>query len=172
MGNGNGDMLREVQRSLPKLYSNMEIMSTLGIQPGGGCHYPLEGWAKFASLIQPLIERDFYGKRFSESITPPNLQRAFYVNESRDTVTLKFDQPVEWKDSLIDQFYLDGAKDQIATATASGNVLTLRLKQPSVAKSISYLKETSWNPEKLLRGKNGIAALTFCNVPLHSDASQ
>ena len=110
MGNGNGDMLREVQRSLPRLYSNMDIMSTLGIQPEGGCHYPLAGWAKFASLIQPLIERDFYGKTFSESITPANLQRAFYASESCDTITLEFDQPVEWKDSLIGQFYLDGEK--------------------------------------------------------------
>lgn len=28
-----GDVLRERQRTLPRLYSNMEIMSTLGIQP-------------------------------------------------------------------------------------------------------------------------------------------
>lgn len=170
MGNGNGDMLREVQRSLPRLYSNMEIMSTLGIQPEGGCHYPLAGWANFASLIQPLIERDFYGRTFSESITPPNLQRAFYASETCDTMTLEFDQPVEWQDSLIGQFYLDDAKDQFATATVSGNLLTLRLKQPSMANRISYLKETSWNPEQLLRRKNGIAALTFCNVPVLSDA--
>jgi len=32
-------MLREVQRTLPNLYSNMRIMSTLGIVPGSSCHY-------------------------------------------------------------------------------------------------------------------------------------
>jgi len=37
------DMLREVQRTLPRLYSNMRIMSTLGIVPGSSCHYVLAG---------------------------------------------------------------------------------------------------------------------------------
>ena len=32
---GSGDRLREVQRTLPRLYSNMGIMSTLGIKPPG-----------------------------------------------------------------------------------------------------------------------------------------
>ena len=32
---GAGDMIREIQRSLPRLYSNMGIMSTLGIKPPG-----------------------------------------------------------------------------------------------------------------------------------------
>ena len=40
MGNGHGDRLREVQRTLPRHFSNMSIMSTLGIKPPGGCHYP------------------------------------------------------------------------------------------------------------------------------------
>jgi hypothetical protein len=48
----------------------------------------------------------------------------------------------------------------------SGNVLTLRLKDPSAARKITYLKEMSWSQERLLVGGNGIAALTFCNVPL------
>jgi hypothetical protein len=28
------------------------------------------------------------------------------------------------------------------------------------------LNSASWNPKRLLRGINGIAALTFCEVPL------
>ena len=47
---------------LPQLYSNTSIMSTLGIRPAGPCHFPLAGWAEFARLIQPLIERHHYGK--------------------------------------------------------------------------------------------------------------
>ena len=57
-GGGHGDMLREVQRTLPRLYSNMDVMSTLGIKPPGPCHYPLAGWSEFVRLMQPLIERD------------------------------------------------------------------------------------------------------------------
>ena len=83
-GGGHGDMLREVQRTLPRLYSNMDVMSTLGIRPGGGCHYPLTGWSEFARLMQPLIERDFYGKAPAASITAPNLKRAYYTSSAKD----------------------------------------------------------------------------------------
>jgi len=163
---GGGDMIREIQRTLPQLYSNMGVMSTLGIKPPGGCHYPLAGWAEFARLIQPLIERDLYGGNFTESITPPNLKMAGYANAKKDTITLEFDQPVIWLDSLTGQFYLDGEKDRIASGTVTGNVITLKLKEPSSATKITYLKETSWNQNDLIYGKNGIAALTFCDVPL------
>jgi hypothetical protein len=44
--------------------------------------------------------------------------------------------------------------------------LTLKLKEPGKATKITYLKEVSWNQEALLLGANGIAALTFCNVPI------
>jgi hypothetical protein len=163
--NGSDNMLREVQRTLPALYSNMSIMSTLGIQPPGGCHYPLIGWAEFARLIQPLIERDNYGKVFSTSITPPNLIRAAYASDKKDTIALQFDQPVVWDDSLANQFYLDGAKDKVANGSVSGNVVTLKLAAASTAQRITYLDSKSWSQEHLLCG-NGIAALTFCEVPI------
>lgn len=165
---GAGDMIREIQRSLPRLYSNMSVMSTLGIKPPGGCHFPLVGWAEFARLIQPLIERDNYGKKFAESITPPNLQRVYFTTASRDAIALEFDQPIVWAEVLTGQFYLDGEKDKIASGSLTGNVLTLKLKEASPAKSITYSKESSWSQDKLIFGANGIAALTFCNVPIRA----
>ncbi len=164
--NGSDNMLREVQRTLPALYSNMSIMSTLGIKPPGGCHYPLAGWAEFARLIQPLIERDNYGKVFPSSITPPNLIRAAYISDNQDAIALEFDQPVVWDDTLANQFYLDGTKDKVAGGSVSGNVLTLKLATPSTAQRITYLDSKSWSPDNLLYGANGIAALTFCKVPI------
>jgi hypothetical protein len=173
MGNGNGDMLREVQRTLPRLYSNMDIISTLGVDPPGGCHFPLEGWAKFASLVQPLIERDFYGGSNSgsvtSSITSPNLKRAFFTSNAKNEIALEFDQTVVWDESLINEFYLDGAKEMIALGTLSGNVVTLKLKERSSAQKITYLKEKSWSQKRLLKGNNGLAALTFCNVPIQAN---
>jgi hypothetical protein len=163
-GSGSGDRLREKQRTLPELYSNMSIMSTLGIRPAGPCHYPLVGWSEFARLIQPLIERDNYGKVPADSITPPNLKRA--SDASNDTIVLEFDQPVVWLDALAGQFYLDGEKDKVASGKVTGNVLTLKLKEASAAKKITYLKEIAWSQETLLIGANGIAALTFCEVPI------
>jgi hypothetical protein len=161
-------MIREIQRTLPRLYSNMGVMSTLGIRPPGGCHFPLAGWSEFARLIQPLIERDSYGRKFAGSITPPNLRRAYYANRTKDSVALEFDQPVLWTDVLADQFYLDGEKGRVASGTLKGNVLTLKLKEPSTAGRITYLKESAWSQEKLLTGTNGVAALTFCDVPVRA----
>jgi len=164
MGNGHGDMMREVQRTLPRLYSNMDIMSTLGIKPPGPAHFPLLGWAEFARLVQPLIERDMYGKAATSPLTPPNLKQAYYTGTAKDSIALEFDQPVVWADSLAGQIYLDGAKDKVASGTVTGNVLTLKLKEASAAQRITYLKEMSWSQDKLIVGANGIAALTFCDV--------
>jgi hypothetical protein len=159
-------MLREVQRTLPRLYSNMGIMSTLGIKPPGHCHYPLAGWAEFARLIQPLIERDLYGTAPTDPITPPDLRQAYYTSGAKDAIALEFDQPVIWKDSLAGQFYLDGARDKVGSGDGSGNVIELVLKGPSTARTITYLNDVDWSPETLLYGTNGIAALTFCAVPV------
>jgi hypothetical protein len=164
--NGSGDMLREKQRTLPELYSNLSVMSTLGVRPAGPCHFPLAGWAEFARLIQPLIERDPYGKMPAGAITPPNLRHASYVGDAKDAIALEFDQPVVWADALAGQFYLDGEKDKVVSGSVTGNVLTLKLQTASVAKKITYLKEIAWSQDTLLHGANGLAALTFCNVPL------
>ncbi len=163
---GAGDHIREIQRTLPRLYSHMSVMSTLGIQPPGGCHFPLAGWAEFARLVQPLIERDNYGRKVTEAITPPNLVRAKFTTAAKDAIALEFDQPIVWADALASQFYLDGEKDKVASGLLNGNVLTLKLAAPSAATKVTYLKESAWSQDKLIRGTNGIAALTFCDVPL------
>ena len=163
---GSGDMLREKQRTLPYLFSNMSILSTLGVRPPGGCHYPLEGWAEFARMVQPIIERDHYGLKPTKPITAANLRKATYATQ--DTIALEFDQPVVWADGLAGQFYLDGEKDKVASGSVTGNVLTLTLKgkEASTAQKITYLKETAWSQDTLLNGANGLAALTFCEVPI------
>lgn len=169
--NGSGDMLREKQRQLPNLFSRMSILSTLGVEPEGGCHFPLEGWGKFAHMAQPLIERDFYGKNPSMAISAPNLRQATW-NATRDAIVLEFDQPIVWSEKLVGEFYLDGQKGKVASGSVSGNTLKLMLSEPSTAKSITYLKEIDWKQDRLLKGTNGLAALTFCNVPIESQTSK
>ena len=165
-GTGGGDMIREKQRTLPRLFSNMDCMSTLGITPAGPCHYPLAGWSEFARLMLPLIERDNYGKAPTASITAPNLKQASFAGGAKDTIVLEFDQPVVWKDALISEFYLDGANGVVASGSVSGNVMTLKLKAPSAARKITYINETNWSQDKLIIGANGIAALTFADVEI------
>jgi hypothetical protein len=165
---GSGDRLREKQRTLPYLFSDMSILSTLGVKPPGGCHYPFEGWAELANMVRPIIERDHYGVKPTQILTAPNLKRAAFANKTKDTITLEFDQPVIWLDLLANQFYLEGEPDHVVSGSTKGNVLTLKLKSASNAKNITYLKEVNWKQETLLIGENGLAALTFCEVPLLS----
>jgi hypothetical protein len=121
-----------------------------------------------ARLIAPLIDRDLHGLEPKKSITAPHLLRASYPDSNRSTVMLEFDQPVRWDPALVRDFWLDGSKDRIASGRTDGNRLILTLNKPHEAKTITYLDSASWDPERLLRGLNGIAALTFCEVPLES----
>jgi len=166
--NGSDNRLREVQRRLPSLYSRMSVMSTLGVRPPGGCHFPPEGYAEIARLVYGLVERDSYGKVTPEPAGPPNLQQAYYSDEKRSEVTLEFDQPIAWAPALVSQFYLDGAPGKVVSGDAQGNRLLLKLASPAAARRITYLDSRAWNENNLLYGRNGIAALTFCEVPLLS----
>ena len=163
---GSDNRLREVQRRLPEGFSRMSIMSTLGVRPGGECHYPSAGYARIAELVFPQVEKYNYGKISRESISPPDLTRAYYPAGMRDRITLEFDQPVKWDDSVASNFYLDGGKIEFVGGQVSGRKLTLLLPHESTARTITYLDGSKWNPNHLLWGENGIAALTFCEVPI------
>ncbi|QJW98299.1 DUF2341 domain-containing protein [Frigoriglobus tundricola] len=164
--NGSDNRLREVQRTLPTAFSRLSVMSTLGIRPPGGCHFPAAGYAEFARLICPLLERDNYGKVFTTPVTPPNLKRAGFIDDKKDEILLEFDQPVKWDDALVGQFHLDGGTNKPVSGSASGARVRLKLSAPSTARTVTYLDSAAWSPDKLVRGANGIAALTFCEVPL------
>ncbi len=163
---GSGDRLREVQRTLPQLYSNMSILSTHGIKPPGGCHFPLVGWSELARMIHPMIERDFYGKQFSESITPPALCSVRYTTKAQNEIAIEFDQPIVWEDALIRDFYLDNEAEEVISGSVKENVLLLKLNESGKATRLTYLKERDWNQDRLLLGTNGLAALTFCDVTI------
>jgi hypothetical protein len=166
--NGSDNMLREVQRTLPSCFSNMSIMSTLGVEPPGGCHYPAAGYLEVARLICPLVERDNYGGVFTTSITPPDLRRAYYSGDKKDEIAMEFDQPVKWDNTLASEFYLDGETGKVVSGSVSGKAVTLQLTAPSTAQKLTYLNSKSWSQNNLLHGENGIAALTFCDVPILS----
>ncbi len=163
---GSDNRLREVQRSLPTAFSNMSIMSTLGIDPPGGCHFPAAGYAEFARLLFPVIERDHYGVAPASPVTPPNLRSARFASSRRDEIVLQFDQPVKWDDALATEFQIDGAPANIVSGQAVESTLTLKLAATSNGSRLTYLDSKSWSQKKLLRGRNDIAALTFYDVPL------
>jgi hypothetical protein len=51
-------------------------------------------------------------------------------------------------------------------------VVKLKLAAASTAQRLTYLDSKSWKPDNLLRGENGIAALTFCEVPIRPNPPQ
>jgi len=165
-GTRNSDKLRDVQRRLSRLYSSLSVVPTLDIPSGASCHFKTDDYEKMGQTMAPLLERDIHGKVFPQPISAADLKKASYTTAKNDEITLEFDQPVAWFDALSSQFYLDGEAGKVASGSVSGNLLKLKLTAPASAKSITYLSDKRWDPKTLLYGKNGLAALTFCEVPI------
>ncbi|MCX6878902.1 MAG: DUF2341 domain-containing protein [Verrucomicrobia bacterium] len=168
------DQIREAQRTLPALYSNLRVMSTIGAASEhagrGSCHFDLPTYAKFGMYMSPLVEQDVYGFRPQQAVTAPDLKRAWFTSAAKNEIALDFGQPVVWKDDCKASIYLDDVIAPINTGKADGNLITLQLSKPGTAKTITYLSGKDWDgkPEKLLIGTNGIGALTFADVTIEA----
>lgn len=165
------DQLREVQRTLPYLYSNMKIMSTHGIVPGSGCHYEPAGYQVFSDLIGPLVEQDVYGVMPAAKLTAPNLQQAYFTTAAKNQIALVFDQNVAWNPGASTMLFLANSagatSGTVSSGSTTGNTIKLQVSGATSAATITYLKGlVSWQQPNLLYGGNGIAALTFADVPI------
>ena len=161
------DRLRERQRQLPGQFSNMSVMSTLGIRPGGGCHFLAKGYAAMARQLFPLVNKYNYGVGSKVTVTAPNLQSVSYTSARKDEITLVFDQDVTWDDEVALRFRLDDDSAELNSIGGTGKIITLKLAKPSTAKNLSYVRGGKWRQEDaIIWGSNGIAALTFCEVPI------
>ncbi len=165
------DQLREVQRTLPYLFSNMKIMSTHGIVPGSGCHYEPLGYQVFSDLIGPLVEQDVYGVIPTAKLTAPNLQQAYFTTPAKNEIALVFDQEISWNPGAPTMLFLanaDGAASgSVTSGSATGNTIRLQVSEAASTTTITYLKGlVAWQQPDLLYGRNGIAALTFADVPV------
>lgn len=173
--NGSDNYLREEQRKLKTAYANLDVMPTLGIRPPGGCHFPAAGYAEFAKLMTPLIERDHYGVKNVQTVSAPNILSVQRVGDKQDAVVLTFDQPVVWRDDLVAEFSCEvdtgfarqTSSVKVVGGSAQGSTLTLRLSEGlPTGSSISYLDSKNWSQDRLLMGANGLPALTFRSVPI------
>jgi hypothetical protein len=161
------DRLRERQRQLPEQFSNMSVLSTLGIRPGGGCHFLAEGYAAMARQLFPLVNQYNYGVKAKKSFTAPNIQSVSYVSDRKDELKLIFDQDVKWDEGIIERFYLDDGSAKLTAVGGSGRIISLKLAGPSAAKNLSYVRGGKWRQEQaIIWGSNNIAALTFCEIPI------
>ena len=173
--NGSDNYLREEQRKLKVAYAYLDIMPTLGIRPPGGCHFPAAGYAEFAKLMTPLIERDHYGVKNVQTVSAPNILSVERVGDKQDAVVLTFDQPVVWRNDLASEFSFEvgtgfarlPSSVKVVGGSVQGSTLTLRLSVGlPVGSSISYLDSKNWSQDRLLMGANGLPALTFRSVPI------
>jgi hypothetical protein len=170
-----GEQLREAQRTLPRLFSNLSVMSTIGVLESwpstrGLCHFDASGYTQIAELIAPLVGQYIYGTVPVDTITAPNLQRAYFTSAGKNEIALEFDQVMVWNSAAKVNFYLDGLGGKVTSGSASGNVIKLQLNAASTQSTITYLKDIYWDgaPESVLRGFNTIAALTFADVPIET----
>ncbi len=165
------DQLREVQRTLPRLYSNMKIVSTHGIVPGSGCHYVPSGYQVFSDLLAPMLQQDIDNYMPAAVFTAANLNRAYFTTATKNEIALEFDQNVAWNSGAPTMLFLANAagatSGTVSSGSATGNTIKLQVSGASSATSITYLKGlVSWNQADILRGSNDIAALTFADVPI------
>jgi len=165
------DQLREVQRTLPRLYSNMKIMSTHGIVPGSSCHYTPAGYQVFSDRIGPLVEQDVYGYVPPGPMTAPNLRQAYFTTPAKTEIALVFDQNVAWSPGAPTMLFLANSagatSGSVSSGSATGNTVKLLVSGASSAATITYLKGlVSWQQSNLLYGYNGVAALTFADVAI------
>ena len=158
----------QVQRNLPRLYSHMSIMSTVGVVPSPVIHYPIAGYLRMAQLMSPLVEQDSYGYVPATPITAPDLKRAYFTTTNRTEIALEFGQDMVWNAASAGLFYLDGVAGKVTSGSASGNIVKLQVTGASTSQTINYLVGGLWdgNQANILYGANGIAALTFYGVPL------
>ena len=163
-----GDRIREIQRTLPNMYSNLRVMSTVGVYPKVYCHTDLDGYVRFGELLGPLIEQDNYGYVPTTPITAPDLKRAYFTTTNRTEIALEFGQNVAWNNGSASLIFLDGVGGKVTSGSVSGNVITLQVTGASTSQTISYLMDQVWdqNQANLIYGTNGIAALTFSGVPV------
>ena len=108
------DGIREAQRTLPRLFSNLRVMSTIGAAGPhagrGSCHFDLDTYALFANYMTPLVEMDNYGLVPQQPVTAPDLLGAWFTNAAKDEIALKFGQPVIWTDDAKKNIYLEEIK--------------------------------------------------------------
>jgi hypothetical protein len=166
------DRLRDIQRTLPRDFARMSVMSTLGIRPEGGCHYPAAGYAEMARLMAALVDQRCYGTVFAEPVTAPDLISARYADDTRAEILLEFGQPIDWSDATASEFRLDGEPGGIRSGEATGSTLRLSVAPGCGAATITYLVDRQWHPDRVLRGTNGIAALTFHAVSIEPPPAQ
>lgn len=178
--------VREVHRTLPDSLPNIEVISPHGLPFHDGCHYSALGYNQFGSQIFKLIDRDFYGSTDTTAISSPNIISAVYTDNSHLEIELTFSgqdnilfvQNDTLGNSMKDYFYFDLDSFKVKNIIANKNKISLQLKQPLNANTVTYTPDMYYNGKNIIyqgpyiKNQNGIGVLTFNKFPIREKGFQ
>ena len=137
-------LLRDLQRRIPDSYSDVEVMSTTGVNRYDECHFLYQdGYKVIADNIFGQVARDLYGSSNTQNIDPPNVQSAFFSNTDKTEITLRMQDPNDgliWESEAEEDFVLLNTSAKVTSGSVSGNSIVLTLSgDASGATAIRYI---------------------------------
>ncbi|OGJ88872.1 MAG: hypothetical protein A2268_09305 [Candidatus Raymondbacteria bacterium RifOxyA12_full_50_37] len=180
-GSGFQDILRDCQRRLPNLLSDVSLMSTTNVadRNADNCHYLVTGLHELGDMMYRLLARDMYSSTDTVHITPPNIQKAWYVDDERTRLVLQFDQPVLLPaDTNMKKFFAVqrewNVADSLSADTAAHTVTLYMRNGAAEGDGVSYIPPefdpfTGLNYNgPWLSNTRGIGPLTFFQFPIEN----
>jgi hypothetical protein len=169
-GCGNPSLdLRDRQRRFADSHTDIEVMSTNGLDGHDGCHFAYtEGYEKLGENLFRLAARDLYGAASTPNLMPPNIERAYFSNENKSEITLVMRHPddvLTWDAGAENDFKIEGSAVTVTSGAIIDNQIVLTLSNnAATATGISYLGHSG--PGPWVTNANGIGLLAFYNVPI------
>lgn len=180
-----GAVIRDYQRRLPGIYTDIRSLATVGTKEFDGLHYGRGGNIQSGFEVSRLINRDFYNLEDTLQINSPDIKKVFYKNGEKKELVLVFDNdqelvypgPYQPNGSVTldikDFFYLDGGAGAVGSGKADGNRVVLTLKASQNASHLTYLppfleQGGSYYPftGPFITNGKGMRAFTFYQVPI------
>lgn len=177
----NAQELRETQRQLQNTYSDVEIVSTMGIGSYLGCHYAYQGYQQLAGQLFKRLDNTFYRPTNGDSVNtrPPTVRKVFFVGTGKDTIAITFNNSYPASipadslgNSFKSYFYLNKARTSgttISSIRMSNDTMFLKLSSATSATRLSWCPNMSDSAGNVYnapfaRNSKGLAMLTFDNV--------
>jgi hypothetical protein len=182
---GEQGALRNLLRTIKDSVPNVEQVSVMGVSGHDGCHYTTVGYSAIGDMVYKKVARDFYRSDDTIEIDPPNIEKAFYRNQSHTEIVLEFSpinsSLVPQADTIVslipaslkDYFYLNDNAGKVSLISVDGNKLVLHLSSPTVAENITYLPNVYYHNSTSviyegpwLTNSRGVGALSFWRFPI------
>lgn len=171
--------IREVTRQLPSTYSDVTLMSTVGLNNFDGCHFLSTGYNQLGTHLYFLVQRDVYGQSQPANIDPATPLSATFVDASNSLLAVKMSGPVIWPSlfnghDLKNYFYTNVAGVNIVNGWTSNDTVFLQLSAPAFINGLTYLPGVYYNGTSTiyqgpwLLNTRGIGALSFAGFPVSS----